>query len=105
MPTKVEQEVSTLSRETEQVCMLSIQTRRQRPSPLVWRFVVTVGDSIVLTGSLVATLALLSPSYAGFNVSNSPFGLLHTPIIWLFLVIASWSIAVSITQGQEVQCT
>ena len=111
MSTQVEQEISTelpVPQEgtptIEQICLpqASEQTRRHRPSPLAWRFAVTVGDSIVLAGSIVTTLALLSPSYAG---SNSPFGLLHAPIIWLFLFIATWSIAVSITQAQEVQCT
>ncbi|HYU74479.1 MAG TPA: hypothetical protein VEL31_17550, partial [Ktedonobacteraceae bacterium] len=118
MPTQLEQEISTElpvpqtgfpqgdAPTTEQVYIsqASKQTRRQRPSPLVWRFTVVAGDSIVLAGSLAAALALLAPSYAGFNVSNSPFGLLHAPIMWLFLVIASWSIAVSIIQAQELQC-
>ena len=118
MPTQLEQEISTElpvpqigfpqgdASTTEQVYIsqASKQTRRQRPSPLVWRFTVVAGDSLVLAGSIAAALALLAPSYAGFNVSNSPFGLLHAPIMWLFLVIASWSIAVSIIQAQELQC-
>jgi exopolysaccharide biosynthesis polyprenyl glycosylphosphotransferase len=119
MPTQVEQEISTAlpvlqtgfpqgdASTTEQVCLpqASKQLWRRRPSPLVWRFAVAAGDSIVLTGVLGATLALLAPSYAGLNVSNSPLGLLHTPMTWLFLVVASWSVAVSITQAQELQCT
>ena len=116
MPSQVEQEISMLTQETEQVYIpqASKQTRRRPPSPLLWRFAVMVGDSVILTGSLATTLALLASSYARFNVCDSvecgfiqhvPFGLLHAPIMWLFLVVACWSIAVSITRAQELHCT
>src|SRR5438270_381981 len=116
MPSQVEQETSMVTQEAEQVCIpqVSKQTRRIPPSPLLWRFVVMVGDSAVLTGALATTLALLAPSYARFNVCDSvecgfiqhvSFGLLHAPIMWIFLVVACWSIAVSITRAQELHCT
>src|SRR5947209_11738658 len=116
MPSQVEQEISMLTQEAEQVCIpqVSKQTRRIPPSPLLWRFAVMVGDSAVLTGALATTLALLAPSYARFNVCDSvecgfiqhvSFGLLHARIMWIFLVVACWSIAVSITRAQELHCT
>ena len=78
------------------------QRLRRKPSPTVWRFALIIGDSLVLIALLVL---IINPApHLGLYVPGSVFGTWNTTLVWLFLVLASWGIAVTIMQAQQLNC-
>jgi exopolysaccharide biosynthesis polyprenyl glycosylphosphotransferase len=78
------------------------QPSRRKPSPTVWRLALMIGDGIVLVALLVR---ITSPApHLGLNVLDSVFGIWNANLLWLFLALASWGLAVNITQAQQLDC-
>jgi exopolysaccharide biosynthesis polyprenyl glycosylphosphotransferase len=75
---------------------------RWKPSPTVWRLALMIGDGIVL----IALLArVMNPApHLGSNVAGTIFGMWNANLVWLFLALASWSLAVNIMQAQQLNC-
>lgn len=74
--------------------------QRLRPSARTWRFILLVGDGILLLALLTMVLLLapvLQIKAIGFapEIGNGQF-------IWVCLALVSWSIAISITRVQEM---
>jgi exopolysaccharide biosynthesis polyprenyl glycosylphosphotransferase len=74
------------------------QLWRLKPSPALWRFALMIGDSILL---IVLLVWVMNPAPdLGLNAPDSIFGSWNAKLAWLFLALASWSLAISITQAQ-----
>jgi exopolysaccharide biosynthesis polyprenyl glycosylphosphotransferase len=74
------------------------QPRRWKPSLTLWRLVLMIGDSVLL---IVLLLRIIDPAPdLGLTMPDSVFGPWNAKLVWLFLALASWSLAVSITQAQ-----
>src|SRR6266699_6319565 len=72
---------------------------RRKPSPTVWRLVLLIGDGIVLMALLVQ---IMNPApQLGLNMQG---GMWNASLLWLFLTLASWGLAVNITQAQQLNC-
>jgi exopolysaccharide biosynthesis polyprenyl glycosylphosphotransferase len=75
---------------------------RRKPSPTLWRFALIIGDSLVLIALLVQ---IINPApHLGLYVPGSIFGTWNAGLVWMFLVFASWCLAVNITQAQQLNC-
>jgi exopolysaccharide biosynthesis polyprenyl glycosylphosphotransferase len=78
------------------------QRLRRKPSPTAWRFALIIGDSLVLIALLVR---IITPApHLGVYVPGGVFGMWNATFVWLFLVLASWGIAVTIMQAQQLHC-
>lgn len=78
------------------------QPSRRKPSPTLWHLALMIGDGIVLITLLVR---ILNPApHLGLNVQGSVFGMWNASLLWLFLILASWGLAVNITQAQQLDC-
>ncbi len=72
--------------------------RRWKPSPALWRLALIIGDSILLIALLVR---VMDPApNLGLTVPDSAFGPWNAKLVWLFLALASWSLAINITKAQ-----
>src|SRR5260370_33013062 len=78
---------------------LPFQNRlRRKPSPALWRLALIIGDSILLIALLVR---IMDPApNLGLTVPDSIFGSWNAKLVCLFLSLASWSLAINITQAQ-----
>ena len=73
--------------------------RRRKPSPLLWRLIVILGDSSIL---LPLLLWLAKPPFLeGQGTSQGLSGLPMDNVVWIFLAFASWTFAVHILQAQD----
>jgi exopolysaccharide biosynthesis polyprenyl glycosylphosphotransferase len=74
------------------------QPGRRKPSPALWHLALIIGDSILLIALLVR---IMDPApNLGLTVPDSIFGSWNAKLVWLFLALASWSLAINITQAQ-----
>jgi exopolysaccharide biosynthesis polyprenyl glycosylphosphotransferase len=81
-----------------QALQLRRQRQRRKPSPTLWRFALMIGDSIVLITLLVWAM---NPSP---HLGLSEIGSRYPSFVWLCLALASWALAASITQAQQLDC-
>jgi exopolysaccharide biosynthesis polyprenyl glycosylphosphotransferase len=78
------------------------QRLRRKPSPMLWRLALIIGDSVVLIALL---LLIINPApHLGLYAPDSIFGTWKAYLVWMFLVLASWGIAVNIMQAQQLNC-
>jgi len=75
---------------------------QRKPSPTTWRFILILGDGVLLL-SLLALASVLAPSlHLRFLMSGGPTGKWNVEIVWMCLALVSWNIAVNITKAQEL---
>lgn len=78
------------------------QRLKRKPSPTSWRLALIIGDNMLLITLLVL---IINPiPHIGLSSSNSMFGTWNTTLVRIFLVLASWGIAVNIMQAQQLNC-
>jgi exopolysaccharide biosynthesis polyprenyl glycosylphosphotransferase len=70
----------------------------RKPSPTTWRLILIIGDGLVLM--IVALISF----QARLSMANSILGTLNASYIWVFLVLAMWSIIINITRAQQIEC-
>ncbi len=75
--------------------------RWQRPSA-AWHFILTLGDVILLVMMLMVVLTLLSSLHLMFQIAHDAFSIRNAKLIWICLALASWALAVNITQSQDL---
>ena len=76
--------------------------RRQKPSSTVWHLILMLGDLTLLFIALMLVLVLVPIDHFRFQVTSHAFITQEFKLIWICLALASWSIAVNITQSQGV---
>lgn len=72
--------------------------RRQKPSSTAWYLMLMLGDVLLL----VTLLGLLFFFYPLPKMSTSIFGIREMEIIWICPALVSWSLAVNMTQAQNL---
>ena len=78
------------------------QRLRRKPSPMLWRLALIIGDSVVL---ITLLLLILKPApHLGLYAPYSIFATWKSYLVWMFLALASWGIAVNIMQAQQLNC-
>ncbi|HYU76382.1 MAG TPA: exopolysaccharide biosynthesis polyprenyl glycosylphosphotransferase [Ktedonobacteraceae bacterium] len=79
------------------------QVRQWRPSPALWSLTLMIGDSVLILASL-ASLLILAPHFdLTFHISWNEPGTWNLKLIWGCIALLSWSIAVNITQAQDLR--
>jgi len=74
-----------------------------RPSPTLWSLVLMVGDGLLILASL-ASLLILAPHFnLTFHIAWNEPGTWNLKLIWGCIALLSWSIAVNITQAQDLR--
>ena len=71
---------------------------RQRPSSTVWHLILVFGDVILL----VALFGSLLFFHQVSQLSMSPLRIREVELIWICLALVSWSLAVNMTQSQNL---
>jgi exopolysaccharide biosynthesis polyprenyl glycosylphosphotransferase len=79
-----------------------VPKREQRPSLAIWRSILTIGDIFLLMTILMVVLILISSHHLMFQTSNDAFSIRNAKLIWICLALASWALAVNITQSQDL---
>jgi exopolysaccharide biosynthesis polyprenyl glycosylphosphotransferase len=75
----------------------------QRLSPMAWRFILILGDEVLLVTLLAAVLLTTPHLDLHLRASNYEINPWYLKILWGVLALMSWSIAVRITQAQELK--
>ena len=75
---------------------------RRRPSPTMWRLILTIGDGFLLL-VLLTLLVMLAPLFhlEPYFSWNGP-GTWNLKLMWECIAIVSWGIAVTITKAQDL---
>lgn len=76
--------------------------RRHRFSQTVWRHILILGDEILFLALLALVLVLTPHLNLELRVSSHELNPWYLKILWGFLALISWSVAVRITQAQEL---
>jgi exopolysaccharide biosynthesis polyprenyl glycosylphosphotransferase len=76
--------------------------RRQKPSPTMWRLILTIGDGFLLL-ALLTVLVMLAPLFhlEPYVAWNGPEAW-NLKLMWECIALVSWGIAVSITKAQDL---
>lgn len=79
------------------------RARRMRPSPIVWRLALMVGDGLLVLVSLALLLLLVSYLHLSLHISWNEPGTWNSKLVWGAIGLLSWSIAVNITQAHDLR--
>ena len=71
---------------------------RQRPSSTLWHLILVLGDVLLL----IIVFGLLLVFHQVSQLSMSPFRIREVELIWICLALVSWSLAVNMTQSQNL---
>ncbi|MEO6888231.1 MAG: exopolysaccharide biosynthesis polyprenyl glycosylphosphotransferase [Ktedonobacteraceae bacterium] len=76
---------------------------RLRPIPSLWHLALMIGDGIFILASL-ALLVMVAPYFhLAFHISWNEPGTWKLKLVWGCIALLCWSIAVSITQAQDLR--
>ena len=76
--------------------------RRRKPSSTSWHLILILGDVFLLLTILLLVLVIVPYIHLMLDVSIRAFSIRETKLIWICLALASWSLAVNITQSQDL---
>lgn len=71
---------------------------RQRPSSTLWHLILVLGDVVLL----MLVFALLLFFHQVSQLSMGPLSIREVELIWICLALVSWSLAVTMTQSQNL---
>jgi exopolysaccharide biosynthesis polyprenyl glycosylphosphotransferase len=78
--------------------------RRHKPSSTMWHFILMLGDAILLLAILMLVLVLVPFVQLTFKAPSHALSLRETNLLWISLALASWCLAVNMTQSQDLSC-
>ncbi|GCE20964.1 hypothetical protein [Dictyobacter kobayashii] len=77
--------------------------QRKKISPPMWRLALMVGDYLFLLLALASLLLLVPLFHPQLRITWNDPGTWQTKLIWVCIALISWSIAVTITQAQDLR--
>ena len=89
-----------ITQEPQAEKLLGLQ-RRQKPSSTIWHLILILGDVLVLLTALLV-LELVPYIHLMFQVSSRALSVRETELVWICFALASWSLAVTMTQSQDL---
>src|SRR5712692_3550276 len=75
--------------------------QRHRFSPTVWSHILKLGDEILFLVLLALALVLTPHLNLELRISGYELNPWYLKILWGFLALISWSLAIRLTQAQE----
>lgn len=79
------------------------RTQGWRPSPILWRLVLMIGDGLLILAALASLLILAPHFHLPFHILWNEPGTWSLKLIWGCIALLSWSIAVNITRAQDLR--